>query len=179
MPGGPEYSKPNQEWRAPPKPPSESEANPLAPLLREQRGGQGARSHEELVALIRKDLAAYMERKQLTRYSPDPVAAMRDRFIGALTHLQLAENPEQHTTGGRVENPHGQLLMAWDLISQPYYKSAYLRGLTEDAVRDDARHLGHTITLDANEGKLLSAMAEAVGIPNPFGHMPPGNTESK
>jgi hypothetical protein len=171
MPGGPEYSKPNQEWRAPPKPQSESESNPLAPLLREQRG-RGERSHEELVAIIRMDLAAYMERKQLNRYNPDPVAALRDRFIGALTHLQRAENPEQHTTGGRVENPHGQLLMAWDLISQPYYKSAYLRGLTESAVNTDARFLGHTITLDANESKLLSAMAEAVGIPNPFGQTP-------
>jgi hypothetical protein len=132
-----------------------------------------------MVAIIRNDVAAYMERKQLTRYSPDPVAAMRDRFIGALTHLRLAENPEHHTTGGRVENPHGQLLMAWDLISQPYYKSAYLRGLTESCVKSDARLLGHTITLDANESKLLSAMAEAVGIPNPFGPEPPGKKEPK
>ena len=172
MPGGPEYSKPNQEWRAPPRPQSESEANPLALLLREQRG-RGERSNEELVAIIRTDLAAYMERKQLNRYSPDPVAALRDRFIGALTLFQLAQNPAQHTTGSRVENPHGQLLMAWDLISQPYYQSAWLRGLTQSAVKGDARYVGHTITLDPNEGKLLSAMAEAVGIPNPFGPMTP------
>jgi hypothetical protein len=171
MSGGPEYSKPNQEWRAPPRPPSESEANPLAPLLREQRGG-GERSHEEMVAIIRTDLAVYMERNQLNRYSPDPIAALRDRFIGALTLFQLAENPDP-PTGGRYDMPHAQLLMAWDLISQPYYKSAYLRGLTESAVKTDARHLGHTITLDPNEGKLLSAMAEAVGIPNPFGPMTP------
>ncbi len=69
--------------------------------------------------------------------------------------------------------------MAWDLISQPYYKSAHLKGLTEGAVKDDARHLGHTITLDANESKLLSAMAEAVGIPNPFGHMPQEKKEGR
>ena len=171
MPGGPEYSKPNQEWRAPPKPQSESEANQLAPLLREQRGG-GERPHEELVAIIKTDLAAYMERKQLNSYNPDPVAALRHRFIAALTHFELAENPEP-PTGGRYDMPHAQLLMAWDLISQPYYKSAYLRGLTESAVKTDARHLGLTITLDPNEGKLLSAMAEAVGIPNPFGPMTP------
>jgi hypothetical protein len=146
--------------------------------LREQRGGE-ERSHEELVDLIRKDLAAYMERKQLTRYSPDPVAAMRDRFITALTDFELAQNPKPNLNVGRYEMPHAQLLMAWDVISQPYYKSAYHRGLTESAVKDDARHLGHTITLDPNESKLLSAMAEAVGIPNPFGHMPQEKKESK
>ncbi len=67
MPGSPEY-KPNQEWRVPPKPQSESEANPLVPLLREQRGGEEW-SHEELVAIIRNDLAAYMKRKQLDTQS--------------------------------------------------------------------------------------------------------------
>jgi hypothetical protein len=159
------------------QPHRESEANPLAPLLREQRG-RGERSHEELVAIIRKELAAYMERKQLTRYSPDPVAAMRDRFISALTDLELAQNPEL-ANAPRHEMPHAQLLMAWDFISQPYYKSAHLRGLTESAVKEDARHLGHTITLDPNEGKLLSAMAEAVGIPNPFGQTTQEKKESK
>jgi hypothetical protein len=178
MPGSPESNKPNQEWRAPPQPQPESESNPLVSSLREQRGGE-ERSHEELVDLIRKDLAAYMERKQLTRYSPDPVAAMRDRFITALTDFELAQNPKPNLNVGRYEMPHAQLLMAWDVISQPYYKSAYHRGLTESAVKDDARHLGHTITLDPNESKLLSAMAEAVGIPNPFGHMPQEKKESK
>jgi hypothetical protein len=171
MPGSPEYNKPNQEWRAPPKPQSASEANPLAPLLREQRGS-GERSHEEMVAIIKTDLAAYMESKQLDSYNPDPVAALRDRFIAAIVPLQIAEHPEP-PTGGRYDMPFAQLMMAWDLISQPYYKSAHVRGLTESAVKDDARHLGHTITLDRNEGRLLSAMAEAVGIPNPFGPMTP------
>jgi hypothetical protein len=155
----------------------ESEPNPFVLLSREQRG-EGERSHEELVDIIRKDLAAYMERKQLTRYRPDPVAAMRDRFITALTDFELAQNPEM-PKGGRYELPHAQLLMAWDLISQLYYKSTYERGLTESAVKDDARHLGHTITLDPNESKLLSAMAEAVGIPHPFGHMPQEKKEPK
>jgi hypothetical protein len=146
--------------------------------MHEQQGGR-ERSHEELVAIIRNDLAAYMERKQLTRYSPDPVAALRDRFIAALTEFGLAQDPEPNLNVGRYELPHAQLVMAWDLISQPYYQSAYLRGLTKSAVKDDARHLGHTITLDPNESKLLSAMAEAVGIPNPSGHMPQEKKESK
>lgn len=136
-------------------------------FLREQCG-EGERSHEELVDILRKDLAAYMERKQLTRYSPDPVAAMRDRFITALTDFELAQNPEPNLNVGRYEMPHAQLLMAWDIISQPYYKSAHLRSLTESAVKTDARHLGHTITLDSNESKLLDAMAEAVGVPNTY-----------
>lgn len=75
--------------------------------------------------------------------------------------------------------PHAQLMIAWDVISQPYYKSAYHRGLAEVGVQDDARHLGHTITLDPNEGKLLSAMAEAVGIPNPFGQTPQEKKEGR
>jgi hypothetical protein len=159
------------------QPQRESEANPFALLSREQRG-EGERSHEELVAIIRKELASYMERNQLTRYRPDPVAAMREQLIYGLTRIRLAENPEM-PKGGRYEMSHAQLLMAWDLISQPYYKSAHLRGLTEDGVKDDARHLGHTITLDPNEGKLLAAMAEAVGIPNPFGQPTQEKKESK
>jgi hypothetical protein len=146
----------------------DSEPNPFALLSREQRG-EGERSHEELVAIIRKDMAAYVEEKKIYRF--DPVSWMREQLIYGLTRIRLAENPGM-PKGGRYEMPHAQLLMAWDLISQPYYKSAHLRGLTESAVKDDARHLGHTITLDPNESKLLSAMAEAVGIPNPLVAMP-------
>jgi hypothetical protein len=175
MPGSPDH-EPHQEWRAPPKSQPESQANPLAPLLREHRGGR-ERSHEELVAIIRNDLAAYIARKKLTRY--DPVAVMRERFLHALTDLELAQNPEPNPGRGRYEMPHAQLMMAWDVISHPYYKSAYHRGLAEVSVRDDARHLGHTITLDPNESKLLSAMAEAVGIPNPFGQTPQEKKEGR
>jgi hypothetical protein len=109
----------------------------------------------------------------------DPVAWMRERLITASTDLELAENPNLDPNADRHEHPHAHLLFAWDLISQPYYKSAYHRGLAELGVKDDARHLGHTITLDLNEGKLLSAMAEAVGIPNPFGPVTPEKQEPK
>src|SRR5437016_108464 len=115
MPGSPESNKPNQEWRAPPQPQPESEANPLVPFLREQRG-EGERSHEEMVADIRKDMAAYVARKD--PYQFDPVAWMRNELSWALTKLRLAENPEP-TRGSRAELPHAQLMMAWDLISQP------------------------------------------------------------
>jgi hypothetical protein len=142
----------------------DSEPNPFALLSREQRG-EGERSHEELVAIIRKDMAAYVEEKKIYRF--DPVSWMREQLIYGLTRIRLAENPEM-PKGGRYEMPHAQLLMAWDLISHPYYKSAIHRGLAEDGVKDDARHLSHTITLDSNESKLLAAMADAVGIPNPF-----------
>jgi hypothetical protein len=112
-------------------------------------------------------MAAYVaERKP---YQFDPVAWMRGRLVNALTNLELAENPHHDTNAPRWERPHAQMMMAWDVISQPYYKSAYYRGLAEGAVKHDARHLGHAITLDPNEGMLLAAMAEAVGIPNPFG----------
>lgn len=178
MPGNPESNQPNHEWRAPkPQPQPESEANPFDLLSREQRG-EGERSHEELVANIRKELGAYMKRKQLDRYHPDPVDAMRDRLIGVLGDLPPAENP-QVPYYTRDQIAHAQLLMAWELISQPYYQSAHMRGLTEVGVRDFASVFGHTITLDANEGKILAAMAEAVGIPNPFGPVTPEKQEPK
>ena len=89
MPGSPECNKPNQEWRVPPRPQPEQQANPLAAFLREQRG-EGERSHEEMVASIRQDLAAYIERK---RPRPvDPVEWMRDELSGAIVNLSMAEN---------------------------------------------------------------------------------------
>ena len=122
-------------------------------------------SHEEIVASIRKDMAAYIAEKK--PYKFDPVAWMRERFISARTALLFTENPERGLVA-RHESPHAQLLMAWDVISQPYYKTAYHRGLVESTVKTDARHLGHTITLDPKESMLLDAMAEAVGIPNTY-----------
>jgi hypothetical protein len=165
MPGSPEH-EPNHEWRIPPKPQSESDANPLVPLLREQRG-EGERSHEEWVATIRRQLEAHIEKEK--PYPVDPVAWMRDRLRASIVDLSLAQNPQ--TDLSRHEMPHARLMMAWDLTSYPYYKSAFTRDFVESCVKSDARHLGHSITLTANESRLLSAMAEAVGIPNPFGHL--------
>src|SRR5918912_4271321 len=90
MPGSPESNKPNHEWRVPPKQQRESEANPLVSLLREQRR-EGERSHEEIVAAIRKDMAAYIARKD--PYNFDPVAWMREHLIHTLGDLRDAVNP--------------------------------------------------------------------------------------
>ena len=182
MPGGPEYSKPNQEWRAPPKPHSESEANPLAPLLREQQGGEG-RSYEELVSIIRTDIER--ERARLRNFvsNPDsvfdPVLWMRDRIISADTERSIAENrPPSAGLGATV---YAKFIMAWDIISSPYIKPKYYvsKSNAERGIKDRAKILGSTITLDPNESRLLSAMAEAVGIPNPFGPVTPEKQEPK
>jgi hypothetical protein len=102
---------------------------------------------------------------------------MREQLAYALTALTLAQDPE--TNADRQHAPHAQLMMAWDVISQPYYKSAYHRGLVETSISDDARVLGRTITLDPHESKLLDAMAEAVGIPNRYGQATQEKRESK
>ena len=120
-------------------------------------------------------MAAYVAKRKPSQF--DPVAWMREQFISARLDLWPVRSPEDVVP--IHERPHAQLLMAWDLISQPYYKSAYRRGLAESGVKDDAIHLGHTITLDSNESKLLSAMAEAVGIPNPFGQTPQEKKEGR
>ena len=172
MPRGPEYSEPNQEWRTPPKPQPEQQANPFVAFLREQRGG-GERSHEELVAGIRQSLGAWIEAyaalKPPVKY--DPVDAMREVFLITQADLINKYCPEQWDRPWG-ERPHDKLYMAWSVIAQPYYKSERSRLLGGNDQKFLAEHLGHTIILDANEGKLLSAMAEAVGIPNPFGDMP-------
>jgi hypothetical protein len=171
MPRGPEYSKPNQEWRAPPKPQPENQANPLVPFLREQHG-QGERSHEELVGSIRQELAAWIEGFKRIKVKYDPVDAMREVFLLAQADFINKYCPEQWDKPFG-ERPHDQLYMAWSVIAQPYYKSERSRRLGGDDQKFLAEHLGHTIILDPNEGKLLAAMAEAVGIPNPSGPMPP------
>jgi hypothetical protein len=107
----------------------------------------------------------------------DPVDAMREVFLHAHEGLVRKYYPELRgeTVRGRNEweEPHMRLFVAWSLIAQPYYKSERARRLGANELKAGAEHLGHTITLDANEGQLLSAMAEAVGIPNPFGSVPP------
>ena len=126
------------------------------------------------MASIRKDMAAYVAERKPSQF--DPVVWMRERLSWELSVLTVAESPDKLVD--RQHAPHAQLMMAWDVISQPHYKSAYHRGLVETSLRDDARVLGHTITLDPNESKLLDAMAEAVGIPNTFGQMTPDKKES-
>jgi hypothetical protein len=152
-----------------PQPQSEPQANPLVSFLREQRGG-GERSHEELVDGIRQSLGAWIEGYAALRppVKYDPVDAMREVFLITQADLIHKYCPEQWDKPWG-ERPHDQLYMAWSVIAQPYYKSERSRRLGGSDQKYLVEHLGHTITLDVNEGKLLSAMAEAVGIPNPFG----------
>jgi len=146
---------------------AEGADNALSRLMRDEKTWSEI-SHEEIVASIRKDMAAYRVRKgQNSQF--DPVAWMREHFIHRKVELALVENPNLDPNVDRQHRPHAQLLMAWDIIALPHYKSTYERGLAESALRDDARVHGHTITLDPNERKLLDAMAEAVGIPNTWG----------
>jgi len=168
MPGSPESNKPNHEWRAPKSQPEST--NPLVPFLRGQHG-EGERSSEEMAASIRKQLAVYIEvMKPYEKY--DPVDAMREVFILGRGDLVRKYCPD--LLGKPCwEQPNAQLMMAWSVIAQPYYKSTRTQMLGRIDLADHAEHLGHTITLDENESKLLSAMAEAVGIPNPFGPKPP------
>jgi hypothetical protein len=53
------------------------------------------------------------------------------------------------------------------------------RGNMERGIKRRAEVLGQTIILDPMESKLLHAMAEAVGIPNPFGPKTPKKQEPK
>jgi hypothetical protein len=107
-----------------------------------------------------------------------PVDAMREVFVIAHGRLARAEYPE---LSGKPcwEYPHAQLAMAWCVISQPYYNLAHVRRNSAIDLQNYEEHLGNTITLDANEGRLLSAMAEAVGIPNPFGPKTPEKQEPR
>ena len=148
---------------------SQSDTNPLLSLLREGRGG-GEQTHEEMVAGIRQTLGAWIEGYAALRppVTYDPVDAMREVFLLAQADFINKYCPEQWDKP-RGERPHDQLYMAWCVIAQPYYKSERSRRLGESDQKFLAEHFGHTLTLTTNEGKLLSAMAEAVGIPNPFG----------
>ena len=66
-----------------------------------------------------------------------------------------------------IDDPHAKLLLAWEIISLPHLRSQFKRDHVEVAIRDKARILGRTITLDPNESKLLDAMADACGLPYP------------
>jgi hypothetical protein len=175
MPGGPECNKPNQEWRAPPRLQPEQQANPLVAFLREQRG-EGERSHEEMVASIRS--AMEKRKAMIGDYSFDPVTWMHEQIIYADTRKSIAENIPVEPLGA---SPYAKLTMAWALIASSYVKPMnwVARGNMERGIKKRAEVLGQTIILDPMESKLLHAMAEAVGIPNPFGPKTPKKQEPK
>jgi hypothetical protein len=135
--------------------------------MHEQQGGK-ERSYEEMVSLIKS--AAEEERARLGDYCFDPALWIRDQIIGADTRKMHAENIPLDELGA---TPYAKLLMAWELISVQYIKPMYhvSKSNTEYTIREKAKTLGHTITLDPKESMLLDAMAEAVGIPNPYGQL--------
>jgi hypothetical protein len=124
-----------------------------------------------MVAIIRS--AMEEKRARIGDYGFDPVLWMRDQICIADTMKGIAEN--RPPSEGLGNTPYAKLIMAWDIISVPYIKPRYhvSKSNAERGIRERAQILGPTITLDPNESRLLDAMAEAVGIPNPFGATPP------
>jgi hypothetical protein len=112
------------------------------------------------------------KRASLGNYNFDPVLWMHEQIIYADTRKSIAENIPVEPLGA---SPYAKLTMAWALIASSYVKPKYYtsRRNMESGIEARAEVLGHTITLDPMESKLLHAMAEAVGIPNPFGPPPP------
>jgi hypothetical protein len=146
-------------------------------FMQDQQGGK-ERSHEEMVALIRG--AIEKKRASLREFVSDPdaifdpAAWIRDEIINANTRRILAEIPVHTKQTLAIElgaTPYAKLIMAWDIIALPTYKSEYRRGRAEYGMQERAKILGHDIILDPTESKLLDAMAEAVGISNPYGHV--------
>jgi hypothetical protein len=137
----------------------------LASLRRENLHSE-AWSHAEMVALIKREMAQYVERHRPSRF--DPVAWMREQLTS-----QVAKSTTAYTEKNldRQEGPHAKLLCAWDAVSLPYYTDAYTQGLARVSLQDDARVLGHHITLDSPESQLLDAMAEACKIPMTYGQV--------
>jgi hypothetical protein len=153
-----------------------TKANLTALFMEDTQGGK-ERSHQELVSIIRG--AMEKKRASLRQFVSDPdaifdpAAWIREEIIHANTRKILATIPVQNEESLEpyVElgnRPYAKLIMAWDIITLPYYKSEYAKGRAKDGMQERARILGHDITLDPTQSKLLDAMAEAVGIPNPY-----------
>jgi hypothetical protein len=150
----------------------------LSALFMHDQQGDKERSHEEMVALIRG--AIEKKRASLRKFVSDPdaifdpAAWIREEIIHANTRRILAETPVHNKQTLDIElgkRPYAKLIMAWDIIALPYYRSEHRRGLSEYGMKERAKIQGHDILLDPTESKLLDAMAEAVGIPNPYGHV--------
>jgi hypothetical protein len=129
---------------------------------------RGERSHAEMVAMLRQDMAQY-----IAEYDPDgqwfnPVEWMRDKLIFE-TATQSVEVYGRNVEP--AETPHANLVLAWEVISHPYVTEAIYRSNVENGIKVKAQALGHTITLDHNESRFLDAMAEACGIPTVYGQV--------
>jgi hypothetical protein len=134
----------------------------LAPLMGDEKAWS-ERSHEEMVDILRSSMVQYrVERDPESRWF-DPVDWMREQLCFEMAKKSVAMN--QGETVDVTDMPHAKLLLAWEIISQPYMRSKFNRDHVEVAIRDKVRILGRTVTLDPNESRLLDAMADACGIP--------------
>jgi hypothetical protein len=83
----------------------------LASLRRENLDSE-AWSHTEMVALIKREMAQYVERHRPSRF--DPVAWMREQLTWQVAKSTAAATEK---TLNRQEMPHAKLLCAWDAVS--------------------------------------------------------------
>jgi hypothetical protein len=141
---------------------------PLSPLMQRDET-RGERSHAEMVAMIKRDMAAYIAEKDLDIKRFNPVQWMRDQLCLEIAKQSVRENNGQIVDAAAV--PHANLQLAWEVISFPYITRDIYRSNVEHGIKSKSRTLGQTITLDHNESRLLEAMAEACGIPLTYGHV--------
>jgi hypothetical protein len=135
--------------------------NRLTPLMHDSEAWS-ERTHEEMVDILRSSMEQYrVERDPESRWF-DPVKWMREQLCFEIAKKTTAQNIE---FSDAADMPHSRLLLAWEMISQPYMRSQFQRDHVETAIRNKARILGRTVTLDPNESKLLAAMADACDVP--------------
>jgi hypothetical protein len=136
---------------------AENVTNNRLPFLMQDEAAWSKRSHEEMVDIIKSSMEQYrLDRDPESRWF-DPADWMRDQLC-----FEMAKNSVEVDV---LDDPHVNLLLAWEIISLPYLRSKWKRDHVEGAINDKARILGRTITLDPNESKLLHVMADACGIP--------------
>jgi hypothetical protein len=115
-----------------------------------------------MVDMLRSSMEQYRLDRDPESHWFDPADWMRDKLCFAIAKKSVAENQE---ISHAADMPHARLLLAWEIITLPHLRSQSRRDHVEVAIRDKARILGRTITLDPNESKLLDAMVDACGIP--------------
>jgi hypothetical protein len=136
---------------------ADNSTNDRLPSLIQGEEAWSERSHEEMVAMIKSSMEQYrLDRDPESRWF-DPVTWMREQLC-----FEMAKNSVEVDV---LDDPHVNLLLAWEMISLPYIKSNFQKDLVERNIRNKARILRRIITLDPNESKLLDVMADACGLP--------------
>jgi hypothetical protein len=136
---------------------AEHAANDRLPSLMQDEEAWSDRTHEEMVDIIKSSMEQYRLDRDPESQWFDPADWMRDQLCFA-----MAKNSVEVDV---MDDPHVKLLLAWEIISLPHLRSKWKRDHVERNIRNKARILGRTITLDPNESKLLDVMADACGLP--------------